>query len=184
MIPNPYWLMLKAAFGGVLKVIKSIPLPVWLFIGGVCLALLYGENRADAREAKVRTEYNIRDAAAADELAKANAANRAEEKRQADEIADIAAQFEEAKSRAIQDTRNAVLADLRSGKLRLRIPSGGCPARSGQAAAPAGLSDDAADVWGEDALNLAVADSIALADEADAHVKACQRVITIYRGPQ
>lgn len=181
---NPYWLMLKAAFGGALKVIKSIPLPVWLFIGGVCLALLYGENRADAREESVRAEYNKRDAAAAGKLAAINAANRATEKRQADEIAGIAAKFEEDKRRAIQDTRDSVLADLRSGKLRLRIPSGGCPARSGEATAPASIGDDAAEVWGEDQIHLAVADSIAIADEADAHVKACQATVNAYRGPQ
>lgn len=181
---NPYWLAIREVLGTLWRFLKSIPLPVWLFIGGVCLALLYGENRADAREAKVRTEYNVRDAAAADELAKANAANRATEIRQAEEIASIAAQFEEAKNHAIQETRNTVLADLRSGKLRLRIPSGGCPARPDEATASAGLSDDAAEVWGEDAYRVAVADSIAIADEADAHVKACQATIITYRGPQ
>ena len=181
---SPYWQVAKGIFGGVWSFLKSVPLPVWLFIGGACLALWYGEQRADAREESVRAEYNKRDAAAADELAKANAANRATEIRQAEEIASIAAQFEEDKNRAIQETRDTVLADLRSGKLRLRIPWCGNPARSGQATAPAGLSDGQADVWGEDQIHLAVADSIALADEADAHVKACQAVITTYRGPQ
>ena len=181
---NPYWQVAKGIFGGVWRFLRSIPWQVWLFLALVGLALLYGENRADAREELVREEYTKRDAAAADELAKANAANRATEVRQAEEIASIAAQFEEDKNRAIQETRDTVLADLRSGKLRLRIPSGGCPARSGQATAPAGLSDDAAEVWGKDAYRVAVADSIAIADEADAHVKACQAVITTYRGPQ
>lgn len=181
---NPYWKVAKGIFRGVWRFLKSIPFPVWLFIGGVCLALLHGENRADAREESVREYYRIRDEGAAADLAKANAANRATEIRQAEEIASIAAQFEEDKRRAIEDTHNIVLADLRSGKLRLRIPSGGCPARSGQATAPAGLSDDAAEVWGEDAYRVAVADSIAIADEADAHVKACQKVIQTYRGPQ
>lgn len=67
---NPYRLALKAAFGGVLKVIKSIPLPVWLFIGGVCLALWYGENRADNREEEVREEFAALQAAANDAQAK------------------------------------------------------------------------------------------------------------------
>ena len=178
------WLAIRAMLGTAWGFLKSIPWPVWAFVIGVCLAMWYGEQRADAREESVRAEYNKRDAAAADELAKANAANRATEIRQAEEIASIAAQFEEDKNRAIQETRDTVLADLRSGKLRLRIPSGGCPARSGQATAPASLSDGQADVWGEDQIHLAVADSIALADEADAHVKACQSVIQTYRGPQ
>jgi hypothetical protein len=181
---NPYWDIAKGIAGTAWDVLKSIPWQAWAFAIGVCLCMWYGENRADAREELVREEYNIRDAAAADELAKANAANRAAEIRQAEEIASIAAQFDEEKNRAIQETRDTVLADLRSGKLRLRIPSGGCPARSGQATAPAGIGDDAAEVWGEDSLHLAVADSIAIADEADAHVKACQRVIQTYRGPQ
>lgn len=184
MIPNPYWIAAKGIIGTAWGFLKSIPWQVWAFAAVVGLALLYGENRADAREELVREEYNIRDAAAADELAKANAANRATEIRQAEEIASIAAQFEEAKAHAIQETRNTVLADLRSGKLRLRIPPSGCPARSGQATASSGLSDDAAEVWGEDAYRVAVADSIAIADEADAHVKACQATITAYRGPQ
>lgn len=178
------WLAIRVMLGTAWGWLKSIPWPVWAFLIGVCLAMWYGEQRADAREESVREEYNIRDAAAAGELAKANAANRAEEKRQADEIADIAAQFEEDKRRAIQDTRNTVLADLRSGKLRLRIPGCGNPARSGQESAAAGIGDGQADVWGEDAYRVAVADSIAIADEADAHVKACQAVITTYRGPQ
>lgn len=181
---NPYWQVAKGIFGGVWRFLRSIPWQVWAFAAVVVLALLYGENRADAREESVREEYNVRDAAAAGELAKANAANRAKEIRQAEEIASIAAQFEEDKRRAIEDTHNIVLADLRSGKLRLRIPSGGCPARSGQATASAGLSDGAAEVWGEDALSVVVADSIAIADEADAHVKACQAVIRAYKGPQ
>ena len=178
------WIIARQMLGTVWGFLKSIPWPVWAFIGAVVAAMWYGEQRADAREESVREEYNIRDAAAAGNLAAINAAHRATEKRQADEIAGIAAQFEEDKRRAIQDTRNSVLADLRSGKLRLRIQSGGCPARSGQATASAGLSDDAAEVWGEDAYRVAVADSIAIADEADAHVKACQAVITAYRGPQ
>lgn len=174
------WAWLKLA-GGFLR---SIPWQVWAFALVVALALWYGENRADAREDSVRSEYNKRDAAAAAKLSAINAANRATEKRQADEIAGIAAQFEEDKRRAIQDTRDSVLADLRSGKLRLRLPSGGCPARPGQAAVPAGIGDDTSEVWGEDAYRVAVADSIALADEADAHVKACQATVNAYRGPQ
>ena len=181
---NPYWQVAKSIFGGVWRFLKSIPWQVWAFVIGVCLCMWYGEQRADAREESVREEYNVRDAAAADKLAKDNAANRATEIRQAEEIASIAAQFEEDKNRAIQETRDTVLADLRSGKLRLRIPSGGCPARSGEATPAAGIGDDAAEVWGEDAYRVAVADSIAIADEADAHVKACQAVITTYRGPQ
>lgn len=178
------WLAVRLAMGSVWKFMRSVPLPVWLFVIGVCLCMWYGEQRADAREESVREEYNLRDAAAAGKLAAINAANRATEVRQAEEIASIAAQFEEDKNRAIQETRNTVLADLRSGKLRLRIPGCGNPARPGQATASAGLSDGQAEVWGEDAYRVAVADSIALADEADAHVKACQAVLTTYRGPQ
>lgn len=169
------WIAIRAMLGGVWGFLRSVPWPVYAFVAVVLAALWYGENRADAREAEVRAEYEAT-------LAEANAANRAEEVRQAEEIASIAAQFEEEKSRAIEETRNTVLADLRSGKLRLRIP--GCAARTSQAPASPGSSDGRADVWREDAYNLAVADSIAIADEADAHVKACQAVIRTYRGPQ
>lgn len=178
------WIIARQMLGTAWGFLKAIPWQLWAFAAVVALALLYGENRADAREAKVRTEYNVRDAAAAGELAKANAANREKEIRQAEEIASIAAQFDEEKARAIQETRNTVLADLRSGKLRLRIPFGNCAARSGEATAAAGNGDGQADVWGEDAYRVAVADSIAIADEADAHVKACQAVLITYRGPQ
>lgn len=67
---NPYWLVAKGIFGGVWRFLKSIPLPVWLFIGGVGLALLYGENRADAREELVREEFAALEAAANDAQAK------------------------------------------------------------------------------------------------------------------
>lgn len=169
------WIIIREVLRGAWGFLRSIPWQVWLFAAVVAAALWYGENRADARESEVRAEYEAT-------LAEANAANRAEEDRQAEEIASIAAQFEEEKSRAIEETRNTVLADLRSGKLRLRIP--GCAARASQAPASPGVSDGGADVWGEDAYNLAVADSIALADEADAHVRACQATINAYRGPQ
>ena len=178
------WLAIRAMLGTAWGFLKSIPWPVWAGLAVALAMSMYAEFRADARETQVRAEYTKRDAAAADELAKANAANRATEIRQAEEIASIAAQFEEEKNRAIQETRNTVLADLRSGKLRLRIPSGGCPARSGQATAPTGIGDGAASLRGEDEGYLAVADSIALAAEADAHVKACIAVIQTYRGPQ
>lgn len=185
MIPNPYWIAAKAVFGGVWRFLKSIPWQVWAFALVVVLALLYGENRADARETLVREEYAARDAAAADALAKVNAKNRQVEVRMAERLAAIAAKHEEDKARAIQETRDTVLADLRAGRLQLRIPQRGNSARSGQAASPASLGDGEAAVRGEDALNLAVADSIALAAEADAHVTACQAVIHTYlQGPQ
>lgn len=178
------WLAIRAMLGTAWGFLKSIPWRVWLFVGLVALALLYGENRADAREELVREEYDARDAAAADALEKINAANRAETLRKAEQMAAIGAKHEEEKARAIQETRDSVLAELRSGKLRLRIPFGGCPARSGQATASAGIGDDAAEVSGAYGIDLAVADSIALAAEADAYVKACQATITAYRGPQ
>ncbi len=178
------WLAIRAMLGTAWGFLKSIPWQVWAFAIVVGLAWLHGEIRADTREAEVREEYNLRDAAAADKLAKANSANRATEVRQAEEIASIAAQFEEDKNRAIQETRDTVLTDLRAGRLQLRVPRCANPARSGQAAAPTGLGDGSASIRGEDALDLAVADSIALAAEADAHVNACQAVIRAYRGPQ
>ena len=95
---NPYWLMLKAAFGGVLKVIKSIPLPVWLFIGGMCLALLHGENRADAREESVREKFAALEAAANDAQAKQAA-------KDADTAKTITADTDKRTTAAVVDTR-------------------------------------------------------------------------------
>lgn len=95
---NPYWKVAKGIFGGVWRFLKSIPFPVWLFIGGVCLALLHGENRADAREELVREEYAALEAAANDAQAKQAA-------KDAETAKDIAADTDKRTTAAVVDTR-------------------------------------------------------------------------------
>ena len=67
---NPYWQVAKGIFGGVWRFLRSIPWQVWAFAAVVVLALLYGENRADAREESVREEFAALEAAANDAQAK------------------------------------------------------------------------------------------------------------------
>ena len=67
---NPYWLVAKGIFGTAWRFLKSIPWQLWLFLALVGLALLYGENRADAREELVREEFAALEAAANDAQAK------------------------------------------------------------------------------------------------------------------
>lgn len=64
------WLAIRAMLGTAWGFLKSIPWQVWAFAAVVGLALLYGENRADAREESVREEYAALEAAANDAQAK------------------------------------------------------------------------------------------------------------------
>lgn len=127
---NPYWLMLKAAFGGVLKVIKSIPLPVWLFIGGVCLALWYGERRHGSGIAQERERWEAMEAAANDAQAKQAAKDAGTsagitgdtQKRTGDAVVDTRTKTATAVERVRYETRTIVVpADCAAA---LRLPDG------------------------------------------------------------
>ena len=67
---NPYFAVAETIVRAIWGFLKSIPWPVWAFVIGVCLAMWYGEQRADAREESVREEYNALEAAANDAQAK------------------------------------------------------------------------------------------------------------------
>lgn len=163
-----------------LRFLRSIHWTVYLFAAVVALALWYGERRYDAGEDHVQAAWEAEKAETQAAIAAQNQRNRQAEQQMSEDLAAAAAKFEDEKARAIQDTRDSVLADLRNGTLKLRVPRCANPAPAGQAASTAGLGDGEAGVRGEDALDLAVAGSIAIGTEADAHVRACQAVIEAY----
>lgn len=98
MIPNPYWIGLKGFFGTAWGWLKSIPWQVYAFVLGVCLALWYGENRADARETEIREEYAALEAAANDAQAKQAA-------KDAETAKTITADTDKRTTAAVVDTR-------------------------------------------------------------------------------
>ena len=98
MIPNPYWIGIKGFFGAAWGFLKSIPWQVWAFAAVVGLALLYGENRADAREELVREEFAALEAAANDAQAKQAA-------KDAETAKTITADTDKRTTAAVVDTR-------------------------------------------------------------------------------
>ena len=92
------WLAIRAMLGTAWGFLRSIPWQVWAFAAVVGLALLYGENRADAREESVREEYAALEAAANDAQAKQAA-------KDAETAKDITADTTKRTTAAVVDTR-------------------------------------------------------------------------------
>lgn len=97
----------------------------------------------------------------------------------ADELAEIARDHEDERTRIANETRNRVLADIKSGKLRIGPRA---TAEAAKAAAPAGQCDAGAGLL-ETVLadmELRVAESAAVVEQADEHVRACQAAVRAY----
>jgi len=163
------------------KFLAAIPWQVWAAIALVLVLLgTYYAGKSDGRE-EVQAAWDESVAKGRAIVAAKNAENREIERKAAEQVALAAAKFEQEKTHAIQDARAALLADLRAGRVRLRVDA--CPRPAGPGAAPAGpgAADAEAELRGADPLGVAVADSIAIADEADAHIEALQAVIRAYQ---
>ena len=94
----------------------------------------------------------------------------------ADEVAKAAADYEDQRNAIAKTTRDAVLADLRAGRVQLRYPATRCPVpATGAPAAPAFIGDDQAD----SGIEVAAA-AVGIGAEADAQLAACQSVIRAY----
>jgi hypothetical protein len=115
---------------------------------------------------------------------------RLKERQVADDIAAIATAYEDQKNEAVKKARDSVLADVRSGRIRLRAFTS--QAGSGTNATPAAACqcDGEAASGSQDADSLVgrVAESIAIAAEADAQLSACQSTAVTYyqatKGPK
>lgn len=174
-----------AAWSALRKFTAAIPWQVWLAIGlAVALAgfgyACYDAGQTDGR-AEIQTKWDDAVAKGREIVAEKNRRNRELERRAADQVALAAAKFEQEKTHAIQRARDALLADLRTGRVGLRVEACRRPAGPGTAADGAGAADGKAGLRGADPLAVAVADSIAIADEADAHIEALQSVIRAYQ---
>lgn len=98
------------------------------------------------------------------------------------DIAAIATAYEDEKHAAVKQARDSVLADVRSGRIRLR-PFASQAIATAVATAPAACQCDGQAASGsqnEDSLVGRVAESIAIAAEADAQLSACQATVTTY----
>lgn len=100
----------------------------------------------------------------------------------AQDIAAIATAYEDKRHEAVKQARDSVLADVRSGRIRLRAFTGQASASATATPAAACQCDGEAASGVEDAGTLVgrVAESIAIATEADAQLTACQATVTTY----
>lgn len=168
------------------------PYLVWIKIGlvvalGAGMWLHgYSAGKKEGRErvADMEAKHAQQQAEAAALYAQQVQANRKQESDWQQVMAEIATKFEQDKTRIADETQASVLADIRAGRVRVRFPT--CPGVPASAGASAGtrVDHDAADVRPEDALHLAVAQSIELADRADLDIETCQAAHRAVRGPK
>lgn len=108
----------------------------------------------------------------------------------AQDIAAIATAYEDKRNEAVKQARDSVLADVRSGRIRLRpfASQAGTPANAAPPAACQCDGEAASGSQDADSLVGRVAESIAIAAEADAQLSACQATVTTYyqatKGPK
>lgn len=170
-----------AAWTALRKFLAAIPWQVWAAIAVLLAAWALWAGGKSSGRAEVQADWDAAVAKGREIVAEKNRRNRELERKAAEQVALAAAKFEQEKTHAIQDARAALLADLRAGRVRLRVEACPRPAGPGATAGATGTADAEADLRGADPLAVAVADSIAIADEADAHIEALQSVIRAYQ---
>lgn len=170
--------------------LAAAPYLLWIKLAA-CLALVgfgwwLGSRSEAASHAKTKAEHaqvmqriaeQARDVA--EKTRQAESAVRIQEHEMADEIAAIANAFEEDRHAIETNTRSAVLADLRAGRVQLRNPPARCPVPAAAQAPAAASRSDVETVDGDEAARVA-ADVIGIGAEADAQLAACQSVIRAY----
>jgi hypothetical protein len=165
-------LALKAGLGVVWGFLKSLPWQVWAAAGALVIGLWWGEHRHAEGKAEVQAEWNIEKAVMREAYEAARRQGiEAKKKRQA-RGRWILTELAKEKADALA-SRDRVIADLRTGALRLRN-HWTCPAGVPAAGTPtaAGRSDAAADLRAAGA-----GDLVRLGADADRLLRACQRVI-------
>lgn len=171
LIPQPY----RAA--------AKLAAYVVAVVGLMGIGAYIGSRNEAARHAKTIAVYANATAKAEADAHAAALRVRETEAASAARLAEIDAAHLEAIQHARTETRDAVLRDLRSGRLALRLPVRACPpvvpASSDPAASP-GQRDAAADDGSRDALAVAVAEQIGIAARADATLSACQATVREY----
>jgi hypothetical protein len=182
------WAMTKgaslSAFGVLLDLLRKVPRAVWLVLLALALVKVYGcsefrrgERVGNARADEIQAQWNAERVAVKKAYDAAVAKQRADAKKQKKAMrwikADIKKDLHDAKR-----TGKAVAADVRAGRLRLR-DHWTCPAvpKAGPVAGPAAGGDAAAERRAGGA-----GDLVRIAADADARLRACQRVILADRG--
>lgn len=171
LIPAPWrpWAMVAAC-------LALVGLGWWL--GSRSEASDHAQTKAEHAQVLQRIAEQARDVA--EKTRQAEADIRIQEHQMAEEVAAIATAYEDERNAIETNTRAAVLADLRAGRVRLRNDTATRCAvpDTAQAPAAAGRSDGQA-VDGDEAARVA-ADAIGIGAEADAQLAACQSVIRAY----
>lgn len=168
MIPAPL-----AQYAGVAKLIGAglILVVVWFHGYGK------GNDAGEVAAAKAASQHSSEMRAIAERAREAEAVIRVREHQMADEVAAIANAYEEDRRAIEAKTRDAVLADLRAGRIRLRNDAAArCPVPAAAQASAAPGVDHVAAADGGEAARVA-ADAIGIGAEADAQLAACQAVI-------
>lgn len=122
-------------------------------------------------KAEVQKKYDAHLAADKEATDKANAEYRAKEQKGRDRLAEIGFQYERDKMAAL-DKKDAVIAELRDGTLKLRKQWRGCPAGVPGPSEGSGSADDAPDLREAGAAEL-----VRLGASCDAQVKGLQDVV-------
>jgi hypothetical protein len=138
-----------------------------------------GKEAGEREVASLQAEYAQAKAESAARLAYLSEQARVKEQQWSEDLAIIAAKLEDDKQRVADETKQSVLADIRNGRLRVRLPScSGVSAASQDSTGP-GVDHGQAGSGAEIA-----AAAIGIGAEADARLAACQAAHTAIRGPR
>lgn len=152
-------------------------------VGLLGVGAYIGSRNEAARHAKTIAVYANATAKAEADAHAAALRIRETEAASAARLAEIDADHLEAIEHARTETRDAVLRDLRTRRLALRLPVRACPPlvpAGSDPAASAGERDADTDDGSRDALAVAVAEQIGIAAQADATLSACQATVREY----
>jgi hypothetical protein len=169
MIPlDPYASLIK--WGAV----AAIAIGVWFH------GYSKGNDAGEVEAAKLKAKHAEVLRGIADEAREVADKVRMREHEVSKDIAAIATAYEDDKHAAVKQARDSVLADVRSGRIRLRAFTSQAGAN---ATSPAACQCDGQAASGSqdaDSLVGRVAESIAIAAEADAQLSACQATAMTY----
>lgn len=141
-----------------------------------------GNDAGEVEVAQLKAKHAETLQGIADEAREVANAVRMREQIVAQDIAAIATAYEDKRHAAVKQARDSVLDDVRAGRIRLR-PFASQASAPTVATSPAACKCDVQAASGsQDADSLAgrVAESIAIAAEADAQLSACQATVKTY----
>lgn len=138
-----------------------------------------GSRNGAAKVSECRADHAAYLAKVAEDNATMVALYRKKEQAVAEDFAMIAAEHQDKLAEVTREAKESVLADVRAGRVRVRIAS--CPRVPAASEAASGPSVDHGEaVGGDQAADLA-AGAIAIGAEADAQLAACQATLTAER---